>query len=274
MDVGRDTRAIALDISKAFDKARYTGLLHKLKAYRVRGSILPIVDFFLQDRPIKIILDGQFSTPHAINAGVPQGSVIRPTLFLVYINDLPGRALSRIYAGDTTAYPSIQTPDFFDRLEMTAELEEDLRCIVEWGEKWVVSFNAGKTKLLSFNLHRESSLIPLEMIDIELPENVSFCLLGLVFTHKLDWKHYVQSVAKQTSQRFGSLFQSQTYIPPETILYLYKATIRACMEYCSYIWDGVPQYGCLDLLDTVQRRLVNLIGPVLSTLWLGLQVIR
>ena len=94
-----------------------------------------------------------------------------PTLFLVYISDLPDGALSRnvIYADDTTAYSSIQTSDIFDSLEMTAELEEDLRGIVEWGVKWLV-FNDSKTKLLSCNRHRESRLFPLKMNDIELPE--------------------------------------------------------------------------------------------------------
>ena len=129
---------------------------------------------------IKIVLDGQSSTPHNIDAGVPKGSVLGPTLFLVYINNLPDGALSRIgiYADDITAYSRIQTSDFFDRLD--AELEEDLRCIVEWGEKWLVSFNAAKSKLLSFNCHHESILIPLKMKDIGLPECDSFRFLGLV----------------------------------------------------------------------------------------------
>ena len=81
---------------------------------------------------------------------------------------------------------------------MTAELDEDLRCIVEWDEKWLVSFNATKTKLLYFNHHRESSLIPLKLNDIELPESSSFPLLGLAFSPKLHWKSYVQSIATQT----------------------------------------------------------------------------
>ena len=88
-------------------------------------------------------------------------------MFLEYINDLPDDVFSRIgiYADDTTVHSSIQTFDFFDMLEMTAELEEDLRCIVEWDEKWLVSFNATKTNFLSFNRNRESSLIPLKMND-------------------------------------------------------------------------------------------------------------
>ena len=125
LDVGGKTKTIALDISMAFDKVWHAGLLHKLKAYDVMGSILSIIESFLQDRAIKVVLDGQSSTPHNINA-VPQGSVLGPTLFLVHVNDLPNGALSRIgiCADDTTAYSSIQTSGFFDRFEMTEELEE------------------------------------------------------------------------------------------------------------------------------------------------------
>ena len=77
-------RGIALDISKAFDKVRHAGLLHKLNAYGVWGSILSIIESFLQDPVIKVVLDGQSSTPHDINGGVPRGSVLGPTVFGVY----------------------------------------------------------------------------------------------------------------------------------------------------------------------------------------------
>ena len=99
------------------------------------------------------------------------------------------------------------------------------------------------------------------------PECASFSLPGLVFTTKLDWKPYVQSVAKQASQRVGSLFRSQRYLTPETIMYLNKATILPMYGVLLPYLEWCPQPGGLNLLDRVQRRLVNLIGPVLlSTL--------
>ena len=109
MDVGGETGAIALDISNAFDKVWYARLLDKLNAYGVRG-------------PINVVLDGQSSIPHDINAGILQGSLLGPTFFLMYINDLPDGVFSRI---GIYADSNMQTSDFFNRLEMTADLEED-----------------------------------------------------------------------------------------------------------------------------------------------------
>ena len=107
LDAGGETNAIALDITNAFDKVWHTGLLHKLKSYGVVGPILRILESFLQERSLKVVLDGQ--TSPITNAGVPQGSV--------FINDLPDEVPSRIgiYADDTTLYSSLGKSVFFRR---------------------------------------------------------------------------------------------------------------------------------------------------------------
>ena len=140
-------------------------------------------------------------------------------------------------ADDTTAYSSIQTSDFFDRLAMTGELEGGLRC-VEWGERWLVSFNTTKTKLLSFNRHRESSLLPLRMYDIELPESASFRLPGLVFTPKLDWKPSVQSAAADLRDTLYMRPLGTSIKPPSGPIF---GVMLPCLEWSSYIWSDAPQ---------------------------------
>ena len=115
LDTGGETRATALDMSKAFDKVWHAGLIHKLKAYGVVDPILRILESFLQERSLKVVLDGQTSPLYITNAGVPQRSVLRPTLFLFFINDLPDEVLSRIwiYADDNTLYSSLGKSVFF-----------------------------------------------------------------------------------------------------------------------------------------------------------------
>ena len=89
--------------SKAFDKVWHAGLIHKLKAYGISGPFLAIIKSFLSSRIIRVVLDGQTSVDYPINSGVPQGSILGPILFLIFINDLPDNILSRlaIYADDS-----------------------------------------------------------------------------------------------------------------------------------------------------------------------------
>ena len=195
-----------------------------------------------------------------LNAGVPQGSVLGPTLFLIFINDLPNNILSKlaIYADDTTVYSCLgKTNDVFNKVEMAAELKVDLRTVVEWGDKWLVTFNPSKTKLLSINRFKDPFLPSVMMNRAELPENSHFCLLGLTFSNDFSWNNYIESIAKSAAMKVGSLYRAQNFLSPESILYLYKATIRPCIEYCCHVWAGASA-GCLSLLDRIQRRITNI----------------
>ena len=100
------TRAVALDISKAFDRVWHAGLLHKLKCYGISGQIFGLISSFLSNRRLRVVLDGKSSQEYPVNAGVPQGSILGPTLFLLCINDLPFDVICdiAIYADDTTLY--------------------------------------------------------------------------------------------------------------------------------------------------------------------------
>ena len=100
------TRAMVLDISKAFDRVWHAGLLHKLKSYGISGQIFGLISSFLSNRRLRVVLDGKSSQEYPVNEGVPQGSILGPTLFLLYINDLPDDIVCNIaiYADDTTLY--------------------------------------------------------------------------------------------------------------------------------------------------------------------------
>ena len=100
------TRAVALDVSKAFDRVWHASLLRKLKSYGISGQIFGLISFFLSKRRLRVVLDGKSSQEYPVNAGVPQGSILGPTLFLRYINDLPDDVICDIavYADDTTLY--------------------------------------------------------------------------------------------------------------------------------------------------------------------------
>ena len=107
----RATQAVALNISKAFDRVWHAGLLHKFKSYRISGQIFRLISSFLSNRRLQVVLDGKSSQEYPVNAGVPQGSILGPTLFLLYINDLPDDVICNIAisADDTTLYSRCHT---------------------------------------------------------------------------------------------------------------------------------------------------------------------
>ena len=111
------TQAVALDISKAFDRVWHAGLLHKLKPYGISGQIFGLISSFLNNRQLQVVLEGKSSQECPVNAGVPQGSILGPALFLLYINDLPDDVICDIviYADDTTRYS--KASDLWQQLE-------------------------------------------------------------------------------------------------------------------------------------------------------------
>ena len=146
---------------------------------------------------------------------------------------------------------------------MASELESDLQDTVDWGRKWLVDFNAGKTQLVSFDRSKTAGAIDVKMDESVLEEKTSFKMLGLTFSSKLDWGSYIVSIAKTASKKIGALIRSMKCLSPEVALYLYKSTIRPCMEYYCLVWAGAP--SCyLELLDKLQKRICGTVGPLLA----------
>ena len=136
-----------------------------------------------------MVLDGKTSQEYPGNAGVPQGSILGLTLFLLYINDLPDDVICNIAINpdDTTLYPKCdQACDLWQQLELAFELESDIRDTVDWDRKGLVDFNAGKTQLVSLNWSNNTGAIDVKMDRSVLEEKSSFKMLGVTFSCNLD----------------------------------------------------------------------------------------
>ena len=155
-----------------------------------------------------------------------------------------------------------QASNMWQHLELVPELESDLRDTVDWGRKWPVDFNAGKTQLVSFDRSSNTGAIDVKMYGDVLEEKSSFKMLGLTFSSKLDWGPHIISIAKIASKKIGALIHFMKLLSPEFALYLYKSTIRPCMEYYCHVWAGVP--SCyLELLDRLQQQICRTVDPSL-----------
>ena len=135
--------------------------------------------------------------------------------------------------------------------------------MVDWGKKWLVDFNAGKTQLVLFDRSNNNGSIDVKMGGSILEEKSSFKMLWLTFSSKLDWGSYIISIAKTASKKIGALIRSMKFLSPEVALYLYKSTTRPCMEYYCHLLAGAP--SCyLDLFDKLQKWICRIFGPSLS----------
>ena len=160
------TRAVALDIPKAFDRVWHADLLHKLTSYGISDQIFGIISSFPSNRWLWVVLDGNCSQENLVNARVPQGSILGIKHFLLYINDIPDDVICNIaiYADDTTLYSKCdQASDLWQQLELASELESDPRDTVDWGKKWLVDFKAGKGQLVSFDRFNNTGPINVNM---------------------------------------------------------------------------------------------------------------
>ena len=258
--------AISVDISKAFDRVWHDKLLAKLPSFGIPPSTLNLIASFLCCRTFCVRVDGVASSLHEVNAGVPQGCVLSPTLFLLFINDLLESTKNPIhsYADDSTLHSSTTFSKYplpvqvnESRQAMVDSLNDDMARISQWGLANSVRFNSSKTQSITFSL-KKPPLKPDIMFEGELltpSDRVN--LLGLSFTEDLSWKSHIATLARSASQKLGVLYRCRSYFTCKQLLTLYKGTIRPCMEYSCHVWGSSPG---VDLIDRVQRKAVRLIS--------------
>ena len=256
---------VALDISKAFDRVWHKALLAKLPAYGFTPSFCKLLSSFLSNRFISVVVDGATSASFPVSSGVPQGSVLSPTLFLLFINDLLHATASDVhsFADDSNLHKSSSfqcQPSSNARsqslLAISSTINSDLQSISEWGTRNLVKFNTSKTQLLTISLSNTPNY-PIIFEDSKIPPLNSVNILGLQISSSLSWRDHIVQIAKSASKKLGVLFRCKQYFNSAQLFKLYTGFIRPCLEYCSDIWGSSPYTSLLDRVESKAIRLIS-----------------
>ena len=203
LDESKEIRVVFCDISKAFDKVWHHGLIFKLRSIGISGSLLDWITDYLANRFQRVCIKGSFSSWKRIFAGVPQGSILGPLLFLIFINDIVNNIKTniRLFADDTSLYHIVEDP-----LLTALYLNLDLSKIFAWAKQWLVDFHPQKTESLIISKKRNKRVHPtLYMGNNSIKEVNEHKHLGLVFTSDLLWHSHIKAISSKAYRTLGIL---------------------------------------------------------------------
>jgi hypothetical protein len=246
LNKGQQVDAIIMDFSKAFDRVAHNALLHKLGRVGVTGKTQIWIQNFLSNRRQQVVVEGSSSPQGFVTSGVPQGSVIGPILFLIYINDLPASVSSevRLFADDTIVYRHIKTPTDCDILQ------SDLLKLESWEREWQMEFHPGKCTVLRITRKQKPIVHNYLLHGQELPEAK---YLGVTISHDLSWNKHIQDVTAKANRTLGFVRRNLRVSSPKIKERAYFGVVRPRLEYASVVWDPHSAANA-HAIEMVQRR--------------------
>jgi hypothetical protein len=237
LDDGIPVDVMYLDFSKAFDCVAHERLLTKLESYGIRGKVKNWIRDFLVGRRQRVKVNGSFSGWADVSSGVPQGSVLGPVLFVLFINDLPDlvRNLCSMYADDTKVYGPAASPEHCE------SLQRDLDSLVSWADDWQMKFNADKCQVLrigsnnmmhqyTMRVHGTDERVQLESVNSERD-------LGVIIDSELKFSTHVESQVNKANRILGLIRRSYEHLDCESMRLLYVALIRPHLEFANCAWN-------------------------------------
>ena len=256
LDKKKEVRIVFCDISKAFDRVWHEGLIYKLRNMGIQGALLLWFKDYLSNRYQRVVLEGEKSSWSLIKAGVPQGSVLGPLLFLVYINDISNNVNSniRLFADDTTIFVEVDNP------ETAAEtLNNDLRNMSDWANQWLVTFSPPKTKSMIVSFKHDVYHPPLFFNDTQIDVVSSHKHLGITLSDNLKWNDHVHSSVTKAGQKVDILSRLMYKVDRYTLNVLYKTFVRPTLEYGDVLLCNLTENQKYDI-EMVQKRAGRIIS--------------
>ena len=252
-----------LDFRKAFDLVSHKHLLYKMSKYGITNQILSWVTSFLSDRKQRVVIRGTSSEPFDVTSGVPQGSVLGPILFLIYINDLPLGIISplSLFADDSKIFTRIVS-DKKKRKKTQIDikgnevLQRDLDNIKEWADKWKMEFNVDKCKVMHIGQNNPGHTYTMGGVDLIVTAEERD--LGVLVDNKLEFDKHIKEIVNKANRMVGLIRIGFACLDEEIFMNLYPVLVRPLLEYCVQVWSPYKQ-KYIDLIENVQRRATKLV---------------
>ena len=249
---GRSTTSQLLEImdhwTESFDSVSHELLIHKLKSYNISDSMITWLSSFLNNRKQSVRINGSTSSWTSVTSGVPQGSILGPLMFLLFVNDIPQITSSNImlFADDTKLWRLIKSIDDVNILQ------EDLAKIIEWCQKWKLHLNVKKCKYMAIGrniLYKHNYYM--NQIKIE---NVEFEKdIGVIFDNELEFDRHITEKTNKAHSIYGMLRRTFKHLDEKTFIPLFKSMSRSQLDYASVTWNPYKEkYN--EQIEKVQRR--------------------
>ena len=254
LDQSHSSCAIFLDLAKAFDTVSHEILLQKLEVYGIRGNCLKLFESYLKDRYQFVKLDNEKSTISLIEFGVPQGSILGPLLFLLFINDLPSATnlFVKLYADDT--FLCAQNKDM-QLLENEVNLE--LNKVYDWMCSNKLTLNILKSKYMIITKKRKIENISVQINSVELEQCNSYKYLGVMFDKDLNWKSHIEYICGKISKSVGGLAMLRHRTSISVLREVYHALINSYVKYGILIWGNACK-SALQPLNVILNKVVRI----------------
>ena len=244
-----------LDFKKAFDSVAHSRLASMLESLGIRDKLLRWIICFLTDRRQRVVLEGQASDWVPVTSGVPQGSVLGPTLFIAAINTLPEEIKSTvlIYADDTKVYRPIANHHDAE------QLQEDLDKLERWSRTWQLPFNVAKCKVM--HLGNNNPEYEYTMSNQKLEVITQEKDLGVIVDNSLSFHNHTDAVVARAYQTLGVIRRTFLNLDETTLPLVYKAMVRPILEYANTVW-GPLFIGDQLKIESVQRRATRMVPTI------------
>ena len=254
-DKDRAVDVLYLDFQKAFDKVPHGKLMSKVRALGIGGKVADWIQNWLSGRKQRVVVNGTASRWSSVTSGVPQGSVLGPLLFIIYINDIDIGLLSKVskFADDTKLGANVSSP------EGVQQLQADLQKLGEWSEKWQMPFNLGKCKVMHIGHANPRSNYSLLGSDIEATDLEKD--LGVLISSDLKFSKQCTEVEKKAQRLLGYIKRQFQFRNKEIVLTLYNSLIRPHLEYAVQFWSPTLRKD-IERLERVQARATKLIPSI------------